>query len=77
MVKNLRQTKHVGFIWYVLVYFSVIPERPGEEAVVLSFYTAKLLEHGRVVSMAGTATAVTVDGGLQSHSTSQTQNIAS
>lgn len=68
MAKNLRETKHVGFIWYVLVYFWVIPERPSKEAVLLPIYSAKQPEHGRVLSTAGTATAVTADEGLQSYS---------
>ena len=41
---------------------------PSKEAVLLPLYTTKQVEHGRVLSTAGTATAVTADGGLQSHS---------
>jgi len=50
----------------VLVYFLVIPESPSKEALLLPIYTAKLSEYGRVLSGAGTSTAMTVDGEFQS-----------
>lgn len=42
-----KQSKieHVEFVWYVLVYFWVTPERPSTETALLPIYTAKHLEH--------------------------------